>query len=216
MRIATLFSAVILSLMPALASAQGEAITSIEAFRLNAPGASAEYAGLRHDMYGRYDSGFQYDATLSSGELADFGAGSMAFSSASLDVRYLWNGLVGPQIGTQHTRLDGISDRRTTAGIAGAYTFANGTSIDGALVSDTENFGDDGILTMNVQHALTGDLSGYAGLTFDHVDSSTMKTVELGMRYGISQTMFVDGSISHSRQEDIRTNALTLGIGFSF
>lgn len=216
MRFATTIAAVILSLLPALASAQGESITSIEGTRLTFGGFTNNYVGLRHDLTGRYNSGFQYDATLSAGEITGDGPGAVALASASLDMRYLWNGMIGPQVGAEYVRVDGVSERRTTAGIAGAYSFANGTTVDGALVSYTSNFGNDGTLTLNARHPVNSDMRVYGGITLDHIESETMRSLKLGMRYNISRSMFLDGSVAHSRLGEVRANNVSVGVGFSF
>ena len=207
-----LLLAATLAALPLTVIAQtNTAVTAYEAQRYSIDGERFDAHGLRHDMTGEYASGLQFDSTLRTSDID-----GVALRQASIDVRYLWNGAVGPQLGYDYARLAGLSADRFTFGLAGAHRLDNATSITGALVSDLDAFGDDFAARIDAEREIAAGFTLYGGLNVERFDGVTGRGLELGSRYGIGKGAFIDGRANYERIQGDSRRSLSVGIGFAF
>ncbi len=208
----TALLAAVLAALPLAALAQtNTAVTSYEFQRLAIDGERVETQGLRYDMSGHYASGIQFDGALRAGE-----ADGIAVRLASFDLRYMWNGAIGPQAGYEHARVGDLTAERITVGLAAAHDLDVVTTFSAALVSDVDAFGDDVTASLNAERKVGNGFTVYSGLRLDRVEGMIGGSASVGSRYGLGRGVFLDGRAEYERVNGDSRQAIAVGVGFSF
>jgi hypothetical protein len=174
-------------------------------------------SGMTLESTGRYDSGFQYDATIMHVGFGD-GAARVDDNFMEVNARYMM-GNIGPEATYQYNESTG--DNVFALGLAAELGDEDARGY-ASIVSDVEDYFDTYRLrvggefavaenaSLRAEYVRTSTASGMAGSTSD-------EQIEIGGRYGIMDNLYLDANVIRPLETGTTDMAIYgVGLGLQF
>lgn len=211
---------IVLAATTGVAVAETEISLGYETFRQDWASDGVDYNGAKSTISGRYDSGFRYDLNLYSGEFNLDSGRNVSSDEVDLELGYLFNDRIGPSFVYYRADQDGRLYISRLAGIIGKYVIG-ATTLEGQVLSDLEDFGNDWSLSFETNHTLSPQLALYTESYHQQANGTNFSSFSAGLQRDFASGAFVKGEAVYGKGEyadgeNFDLNGFEIALGYKF